>query len=129
MTLREKLDAYEKLMRLDKPIGILLLLWPVLWGLWLFSKVRSELPKAQEMADELLSLARHLQDPDLALQAHQALGMTAFCCGRPITAIPTSSAEACSRSCPGDDAGDSHPNSTMVSSRSPVPLPCSAEIS
>jgi 4-hydroxybenzoate polyprenyltransferase len=35
MTLREKLDAYEKLMRLDKPIGILLLLWPVLWGLWL----------------------------------------------------------------------------------------------
>jgi 4-hydroxybenzoate polyprenyltransferase len=35
MTLTEKLDAYEKLMRLDKPIGILLLLWPVLWGLWL----------------------------------------------------------------------------------------------
>ena len=35
MTLKEKLDAYEKLMRLDKPIGILLLLWPVLWGLWL----------------------------------------------------------------------------------------------
>jgi 4-hydroxybenzoate polyprenyltransferase len=33
--LTEKLDAYEKLMRLDKPIGILLLLWPVLWGLWL----------------------------------------------------------------------------------------------
>jgi len=35
MTLKEKLDAYEKLMRLDKPIGILLLLWPALWGLWL----------------------------------------------------------------------------------------------
>jgi len=35
MTLKERLDAYEKLMRLDKPIGILLLLWPVLWGLWL----------------------------------------------------------------------------------------------
>ena len=34
MTLREKLDAYEKLMRLDKPIGILLLLWPALWALW-----------------------------------------------------------------------------------------------
>jgi len=29
-----RLDAYEKLMRLDKPIGILLLLWPTLWGLW-----------------------------------------------------------------------------------------------
>jgi 4-hydroxybenzoate polyprenyltransferase len=29
-----RLDAYERLMRLDKPIGILLLLWPTLWGLW-----------------------------------------------------------------------------------------------
>ena len=38
MTLNEikhHIDAYEKLMRLDKPIGILLLLWPTLWGLWL----------------------------------------------------------------------------------------------
>ncbi len=33
--IREKLDHYERLMRLDKPIGILLLLWPTLWGLWL----------------------------------------------------------------------------------------------
>ncbi len=33
--LRERLDLYEKLMRLDKPIGILLLLWPTLWALWL----------------------------------------------------------------------------------------------
>ena len=30
-----RLDAYEKLVRLDRPIGILLLLWPTLWGLWL----------------------------------------------------------------------------------------------
>lgn len=30
-----RLDAYEKLIRLDKPIGILLLLWPTFWGLWL----------------------------------------------------------------------------------------------
>jgi len=37
MTLKERLDTYEKLMRLDKPIGILLLLWPTLWGLWLSS--------------------------------------------------------------------------------------------
>ncbi len=32
---KAKLDLYEKLMRLDKPIGILLLLWPTLWALWL----------------------------------------------------------------------------------------------
>ena len=35
MTFNERLDAYERLMRLDKPIGALLLLWPALWGLWL----------------------------------------------------------------------------------------------
>ena len=35
MTLTEKLNAYERLMRLDKPIGILLLLWPTLWAIWL----------------------------------------------------------------------------------------------
>lgn len=33
----KKLDAYERLMRLDKPIGILLLLWPTLWALWIAS--------------------------------------------------------------------------------------------
>jgi 4-hydroxybenzoate polyprenyltransferase len=38
MTIRERIDVYEKLMRLDKPIGILLLLWPTLWGLWLSSR-------------------------------------------------------------------------------------------
>jgi 4-hydroxybenzoate polyprenyltransferase len=35
LTLVERLDAYEKLMRLDKPIGVLLLLWPTLSALWL----------------------------------------------------------------------------------------------
>ncbi|MDR2112116.1 MAG: 4-hydroxybenzoate octaprenyltransferase [Candidatus Accumulibacter sp.] len=37
LTLSKRLDLYEKLMRLDKPIGILLLLWPTLWALWLSS--------------------------------------------------------------------------------------------
>ena len=36
--INKKLDAYERLMRLDKPIGILLLLWPTLWALWLASR-------------------------------------------------------------------------------------------
>jgi 4-hydroxybenzoate polyprenyltransferase len=35
MTLRERLGHYERLLRLDRPIGILLLLWPTLWGLWI----------------------------------------------------------------------------------------------
>jgi 4-hydroxybenzoate polyprenyltransferase len=32
-----RLDAYERLIRLDKPIGSLLLLWPTLWAVWLAS--------------------------------------------------------------------------------------------
>jgi len=32
-TVRKKIDAYIRLTRLDKPIGILLLLWPTLWAL------------------------------------------------------------------------------------------------
>ncbi|HBZ29175.1 MAG TPA: 4-hydroxybenzoate octaprenyltransferase, partial [Nitrosomonas nitrosa] len=32
---KQKIISYAKLIRLDKPIGILLLLWPTLWGLWL----------------------------------------------------------------------------------------------
>ncbi len=33
--LRTQLSNYGKLMRLDKPIGVWLLLWPTLWALWL----------------------------------------------------------------------------------------------
>lgn len=35
LTLRQRIDAYERLVRLDKPIGILLLLWPTLTALWI----------------------------------------------------------------------------------------------
>lgn len=33
--LSDRLGAYARLMRLDKPIGSLLLLWPTLWALWI----------------------------------------------------------------------------------------------
>ncbi|HEX2651888.1 MAG TPA: 4-hydroxybenzoate octaprenyltransferase [Burkholderiales bacterium] len=35
--LLKRVDAYERLIRLDKPIGWLLLLWPTLWAVWLAS--------------------------------------------------------------------------------------------
>ena len=35
MTLAERLTLYMQLTRLNRPIGILLLLWPTLWGLWI----------------------------------------------------------------------------------------------
>ena len=39
----KRLDAYERLIRLDKPIGTLLLLWPTLWAVWLASAGRPTL--------------------------------------------------------------------------------------
>ncbi len=36
--LHKRLPHFMQLMRLDKPIGILLLLWPTLWALWLAAK-------------------------------------------------------------------------------------------
>jgi 4-hydroxybenzoate polyprenyltransferase len=38
LTLAATLYAYARLMRLDKPIGIYLVLWPTLWSLWLAAK-------------------------------------------------------------------------------------------
>ena len=40
----ERLRDYARLMRLDRPIGILLLLWPVLWALWIAGAGRPSLP-------------------------------------------------------------------------------------
>jgi 4-hydroxybenzoate polyprenyltransferase len=37
MNLRERFISYAYIIRLDKPIGTLLLLWPTLWALWLAS--------------------------------------------------------------------------------------------
>jgi 4-hydroxybenzoate polyprenyltransferase len=36
-TITERMTQYERLMRLDRPIGILLLLWPTLWAVWISS--------------------------------------------------------------------------------------------
>jgi predicted ATPase len=58
-------------------------LFPVLWGLWLFHKVRSELGKARELAERLFRLAQGAQDPAQLLQVRQALAVTSLCLGDP----------------------------------------------
>ncbi|MDH5648437.1 MAG: 4-hydroxybenzoate octaprenyltransferase [Gammaproteobacteria bacterium] len=40
---KNKLRDYAVLMRLNRPIGILLLLWPTLWGLWIAGEGRPDL--------------------------------------------------------------------------------------
>lgn len=39
---RTRLREYARLMRLDRPIGIWLLLWPVLWALWISANGRPD---------------------------------------------------------------------------------------
>lgn len=41
--MKEKLSLYISLMRLDKPIGIYLLLWPTLWAIWIASEGKPDL--------------------------------------------------------------------------------------
>jgi 4-hydroxybenzoate polyprenyltransferase len=41
--IRERLHQYYYLTRLDRPIGIFLLLWPTLWALWIASEGRPSL--------------------------------------------------------------------------------------
>jgi 4-hydroxybenzoate polyprenyltransferase len=43
MSLQEKIFDYIQLARLDKPIGILLLLWPTLWALWIASNGKPDI--------------------------------------------------------------------------------------
>lgn len=40
---RQRLAIYAKLMRLDRPVGIFLLLWPTLWALWIASTGQPDL--------------------------------------------------------------------------------------
>ena len=53
----------------------------VLFGLWRFHLVRSQLHTAREIGDTLLGLAHQAHDPALAVVAHYALGVTWFCLG------------------------------------------------
>ncbi len=59
----------------------------VLWGIWVFHKVRSDLGKAAEMATQLMTLARHSGDAVQLLQAHQAMCVTHLCLGDFATAV------------------------------------------
>jgi len=40
--IRDRLSAYTSLTRLDRPIGIYLLLWPMLWALWIAAEGRPD---------------------------------------------------------------------------------------
>jgi predicted ATPase len=55
--------------------------FPVLWGIWMFQKVRSELNEADETARRMLALSADAGEPALQVQAHQAMCATQLCLG------------------------------------------------
>jgi predicted ATPase len=77
--------VYTRARELCERLGETSQLFPVLWGLWLFHKGRSQLSRAWEMAEELFRLAQQVEDPALLLQSHQALAVTSLCRGEPAT--------------------------------------------
>ncbi|MGZ8444699.1 MAG: AAA family ATPase, partial [Candidatus Binatia bacterium] len=70
--------VYTRARELCRRIGETSQLFPVLWGLWLLFLQRGDLQTARELGTQLFSLAQHVQDPDLLLQAHHALWATSF---------------------------------------------------
>src|SRR5262249_47415998 len=55
----------------------------VLWGLWMYHEVRSDLDQSLELAERLFTLAQKAQDPAQLIQAHMALMVTFLSLGEP----------------------------------------------
>jgi predicted ATPase len=73
--------AYSRAHKLCQQVGETPQLGPVLFGLWRYYVVRSQLHTAREIGDTLLRLAQRAHDPALAVSAHYALGFTWFYLG------------------------------------------------
>ncbi|MDH3604567.1 MAG: adenylate cyclase, partial [Candidatus Tectomicrobia bacterium] len=71
-------DAYIRARELCQQMDETPQLFPVMHGLWTFQIVRGDLKTADWLADQLLTLAQHLDDRDFLLEAHLALGLTTF---------------------------------------------------
>ena len=68
--------TYSRARELCAAMGETAAYFPVLWGLWVYDNNRGSLDAAQELAHQLLRMAK--QDEALLLQAYHALGNTLF---------------------------------------------------
>jgi predicted ATPase/tRNA A-37 threonylcarbamoyl transferase component Bud32 len=75
-------QAFNRARELCEQIGETSQLFTVLRGLCYFHWARAELVTGQELAEQLLDLARRAGDPMLLLEAHRTLGPTLFWLGR-----------------------------------------------
>jgi predicted ATPase len=71
-------ETYTQARELCHRLGETPQLFPVLWGLSRLFNFRGELQIARELGEQLLSLAQHVQDPGLLLEAHHTLWAISF---------------------------------------------------
>lgn len=68
--------AYARAQELCQQLGETPQPFQVLRGLWVVHEMRAELRTARKLGEQLLALAQHLDDPDLLIEVHRALGNT-----------------------------------------------------
>ena len=73
--------AYARARELCRQVEETPALFRVLMGLHTFYRQRAELHTSSEIGEQLLTLAQRVQDPELLLAAHQALGTTLYFLG------------------------------------------------
>lgn len=72
----ETQQAYQRAHELSRTIGGPSEQFTALFGLWLVAYTRAELPRAHELAQELLVIARLHRDPTRRMEAYHTLGNT-----------------------------------------------------
>ena len=70
--------AYLRAKESGKQVGETVQFFPALFGLWVFYLARAGLRKPQELAEQLLHIARSAQDQAFLSMAHHTLGQTLF---------------------------------------------------
>jgi predicted ATPase len=70
--------TYKRALELCQQMGETPQLFPTLYGLFGFYIVGAKHTAAHELAEQLLGVAQHQQDPALLLEAHRALGQTSL---------------------------------------------------
>jgi len=78
--------TYTRAVELCEQVGETPQLFPVLFGLWLFSLTRLDMQAARERAERLLYLAQSTHDPALLLEAHRAVGSSLYWLGEFVSA-------------------------------------------
>jgi predicted ATPase len=67
-------QVYSRAYALCQQVGETPQQFQALWGVFYFALLQAEVPRARDLAEQLLSLAQRWRDPAFELQAHSALG-------------------------------------------------------